>query len=39
MRCGSEEFEIANRGVGQFGGRIKVGEKLTICKKCRAVVD
>ncbi|KAL1646216.1 hypothetical protein SLS61_007881 [Didymella pomorum] len=38
-RCGGEEFEVANRGVGQFIGRNKVGEKVTICKKCRAVLD
>jgi hypothetical protein len=38
-RCGGEEFEAANRGVGQFVGRNKVGEKAVICKKCRAVLD
>ena len=37
-RCGCEEVEVASRGVGQFGGWNKVGEKVTICKKCRAVV-
>jgi hypothetical protein len=35
--CGSEEFEVVTRGVGQFGGRNKVGEKVTICKRCKAV--
>ncbi|KAF2632894.1 WD40 repeat-like protein [Macroventuria anomochaeta] len=38
-RCGSEEFEVASRGLRQFGGRDKAGEKMTICKRCRDVVD
>lgn len=38
-RCGGEEFEFANRAVEQFIGRNKVGQKVTICKKCRAVLD
>ncbi|KAF1922827.1 WD40 repeat-like protein [Didymella exigua CBS 183.55] len=38
-RCGGEEFEVANKAVGQFGGRNKVGEKVTFCKKCRAAAD
>jgi WD40 repeat protein len=38
-RCDSDELEVAYRGVGQFGGRNKVGEKVRICKKCRAVAE
>jgi hypothetical protein len=36
-RCGNEEFEEASRGVGEHGGRGRDGEKVTICKRCRAV--
>lgn len=38
-RCGSEEFEVVTRGVGEFGGRNKVGEKVTICKRCKLVSE
>lgn len=32
-RCGGQEFEAASRRVGQRT------EKVTVCKKCRAVID
>lgn len=38
-RCGGEEFEIVSRGAGQLNGRNKAGERVTICKRCKAVAD
>ena len=35
-RCEGEEFEVGTSGVGQYGGRHKDGEKVVICKRCRA---
>lgn len=38
-RCDGKEFEVMTSGIGQYGGRHRNGEKVVICKNCRAVAD
>lgn len=38
-RCGSQEFEVATRNVENDENRDKVMERVTVCKKCRAVIE
>lgn len=38
-RCGSQDFETATRGPGQYENGGKAGDRVTVCKRCRRVIE